>query len=394
MRRIVIVFIVTLVAAGIPLVGHTLEPPEHSRPSPPSSKNSPLGDLAQQVDHWIAELGGATFQRREVAVVALVKLGAPALPGLQAARESGDREIRLRATAIYLRILQRDYQHRIALFEAGNTEAAAISSWQRFAEQFGDTDANRTLFALMLRSSPELMLILEGQRERLPKAIAAWLDKANRSGAVFGSPSFSVGSMAALAFCSLQASENLSNVNAKVFATVRYHAKIRMEASEGQHAITLKKMLATLVSREDRDLVAALRCCLLFELKDVGLKKAGEVLRQGAPFKGVVVEAMLVSGQFGGEAEKKVLEGYLNNPDRYAVFSQNKKTFTTTVGDVALAVLWTMYDIDPTEKGFADGVQSEVIGINAHLAGFSSEDQRQKAQETWKLFRQQGIKRP
>jgi hypothetical protein len=35
-----------------------------------------------------------------------------------------------------------------------------------------------------------------------------------------------------------------------------------------------------------------------------------------------------------------------------------------------------------------------VIGINAHLAGFSSEDQRQKAQETWKLFRQQGIKRP
>ncbi|MFP6673914.1 MAG: hypothetical protein VB878_02445 [Pirellulaceae bacterium] len=392
MRRIVIVLLVTGLMAEFPLVGQDLDPPAPTRQSPAQVDQGRQGTLSEQLDHWIAELGAATFQRREAAVVALVEVGSPALPRLQLARESGDREVRSRAIAIYLRILQQDYQNRISMFEAGNTEAAAISSWGRFATQFGDTKANRVLFVLMLRSSPELMLFLEGDRERLAKAIGGWINKANRSGTVFGSPTFSVGSMAALSFCSLKAPENLSNVNTKIFATIRYNAKIRTEATTGQHAGTLKKMLACLVAQEDRELVAALRCCMLFDLKQVGLEKAseilaGEILGPGGNSKSVLVEALLVGGQFGSEPEKKVLERFLGAPDRYAVFSLNKKTFTTTVGDVALAVLWTMHGIDPTEKGFADGVQSQLTGINAHLAGFASEEERQNARQAWIAFR-------
>lgn len=344
-------------------------------------------EAASQVDYWVSELGAPTFQRREAAVTKLLEIGAPALSALHDARTAKDRETRRRSRTIYLTILRQDYQRRISLFESGDTKEAAISSWSEFSKRFGGQDANRQLFAVMLRSTPELMIQLEGERKDIPAAVQEWIKKVDRSGAVFGSPNLTVGNVTALAFCSLVSEENLSHANIKVFSTTRYSAKIRSEVLEGHHSPTLKKILSELVHREDVEYAAALRCCLLFELREPGLKKAKGMLGDKRQGTSTTIEAMLVIARYGGDDEQLLLERLVDSPDRYAVFTHQGKTIQTNIGDVALALLWIMQDIDPTTRGFTKGINSTVNVINPHLAGFSSDKEREEAVKVWKAYR-------
>lgn len=369
-----------------PVVGQEQEAPGPT-PAQEDKANSAAEISSKQLKHWVAELGAPTFQRREAAVAKLLEIGAPSLLELQTARDAKDRETRHRARAIYLKILRQDYQRRISMFESGETSSAEISSWVEFSKKFGDQDANRELFATMLRSTPELMIQLEGDRKNLPKAVNDWIRQVDRSGNVFGSPVLTVGNIAALAYCSLASEENLSQANIKVFSTSRYTAKIRSEVSEGRHSATLKNILAELVGREDNEYAAALRCCLLFDLKEVGLKKARALLGNKPQGTSVTVEAMLVVARFGGDEEKKLLDGLVSRPDRYAVFTHQRKTIQSNVGDVALALLWTMEDIDPSTRGFVKGILNEANVINPHLAGFSSDEERDEAVKVWSVYK-------
>lgn len=385
-----------LVASVLRVGSATAQAP--SAPPNPLPPSAPPNDTAEGsatnvidpkvVDHWVKELGAPTFQRREQAVGELLSIGAPALKQLQSVRDSKDSEVRRRGRAVYLQILRKDYQRRITIFETGKTDDAAITSWQEFSRRFGDGAEQRALFAAMLRSTPELMIQLEGETRQLKKAIDQWIEQVDRGGPVFGSPNLNVGNITALAFCSLLAENNHSRANIKVFSTATYNARIRSEILSGKHADVLKAVLEQLVEREDVEMAAALRCCLLFGLEKPGLAKATEILQAKQPQKSnVMVESMMVLGRFGGEQEEAVLQRMVPNATRYTIFSHQGRTIQTNLGDVALALLWTMHDIKPSEKGFSQGIENDVNVINPHLAGFSTEQERAEAVQTWNDFR-------
>jgi hypothetical protein len=343
--------------------------------------------LDERVRQLIVDLGDPKFQRREAAGAELLRIGSPALLRLHRAREGADPEVRQRSDALYLRVVRQDYQARISLFEDGKIAEAGISTWGVFAERFGDSPVNRKLFANMLRASPELMIQLEGGRQQLPKMLAEWLKKENMSGSVFGSPRFSVGSVSALAFCGIESPVSDSSVNAVVFSTFRHDPRIGQAAKESQHAPTMQKLLVALVGREERATAAALVCCFDFGFRDTGLAKASAVMKKADAQTDVVVAAMLVFARFGAQPERQRLEAFIDDNTPFGAFRYQDERISTTLGDIALALVWKMHQQDPAEMGFNKDVNNDANIINVQLAGFVTEENRLAAHAKWDVFR-------
>jgi hypothetical protein len=77
------------------------KPSAAARPAPPASQ--PAVD-PKIVSELIAQLGDEDFKKRAAAAEALLRIGAPAVPALEAAKASGDAEVAARAAGLAQRI--------------------------------------------------------------------------------------------------------------------------------------------------------------------------------------------------------------------------------------------------------------------------------------------------
>ena len=129
--------------------------------SPPASPNTvdQAKRQAAATDALIEQLGSDRFAIREHATEQLIMLGLPAIPQLERASHSEDREIRQRSQMVLAVVRELDFFHRLKSFEqdADGSKSYGLPGWERFRELAGNTTASRTLFAQMQKAERELL---------------------------------------------------------------------------------------------------------------------------------------------------------------------------------------------------------------------------------------------
>jgi hypothetical protein len=128
-------------------------PPTKAEPS----KVQPTSDLQSEV--LIRELGSPSYEGREKASEALLRLGIAARPDLELALNSNDAEVRYRARKILTKVLADDLAKRIEAFirDVDGKQKLTLPGWESFSKQFGTDNPARELFVEMIRDEGPLV---------------------------------------------------------------------------------------------------------------------------------------------------------------------------------------------------------------------------------------------
>ncbi len=124
---------------------------------------------SQQPDVLIRELGSPTYEEREKASEALLRLGIAARPDLELALNSNDAEVRYRARKILAKVLADDLAKRIEAFirDVDGKQKLTLPGWETFSKQFGTDKPARELFVEMIRDEGPLVEAIQAGDPKL-----------------------------------------------------------------------------------------------------------------------------------------------------------------------------------------------------------------------------------
>ena len=133
--------------------------------------------FAQAVDSdlpaLVQQLSSKKFALRQNAMAELIQRGAEAIPELELALKSDNRELRFRAQRVLNSVEQNAYQLKLEAFMQNGNAAIKLPGWDAFRAIADSNSEARRLFVLMCRAEPDIMRNLD----RPPSAISNQIAK-------------------------------------------------------------------------------------------------------------------------------------------------------------------------------------------------------------------------
>ena len=342
-----------------------------------SSRATAAAELLARDDRiarWIAQLGADQFAARERATANLMELGPDAVPLLrQVADETGDLEVRLRASEIAEQLTQGDFEARVAAFLAG--DEVGFEGWSVARAILGDSPSVREVFVEMLRTHPTLVAALEGTPRDRAVAMEEVVTRVQQGRMNEGRRPTRADALALL----LPANDE--NVPVSRLAEEVILGVLKFEASNQlQRDAQLSRPFTALVggwfqrtSLDNRQEVLWL--AMQWDLAEI-LPLAVQTLTQ-ANDAGTLALAMQVIARFGDETHTAAVVPFLDDsrPASERGFTRREAT-RTELGDVAMATISLLNDIPIGEVGFPPAATHETFGFIVEDLGFPVTDEK------------------
>ncbi len=121
-------------------------------------------NLQQRLDGLISELGAQSFAKREGATTALITMGEPAVPTLNAALKHSSNEVRERAARILSKIEDSVFRRLSDEFlrDPDLSNSHSLPGWQAFLHLVGPVRSGKPLLLAMAKKQRDLARALDG----------------------------------------------------------------------------------------------------------------------------------------------------------------------------------------------------------------------------------------
>lgn len=361
---------------------------------PPDSVALPSADPEPPATHreLVQRLGDASFFTRERAAEELESLGVAGKAALVEALNDPDFEIRWRARQILSRVLQDEFEARLAAFVAdvGGKQQLVLPGWRRFQDLVGDDRDTRRMFAQMTRAEGELLAAYEQQSPQLPELLSArtaWL-QLNCTGGNSATRSVSPASVATVLLLGLDdAAQDESPSMSPLYQLLSQDAT-KQSITAGAHASILRILLNKWVtSASGTGSTYGMMLALKYDLKETGLAQATKTIDEGTTSSSALHYAVIAVGRFGGDEHIPLVRPLLDNKTvchRWSNQALKKDgTINVEVRDAALVVLLRLQGKDPSQYGFNLLRENAETLYYVYTFGFINDEQREAAHAKW-----------
>jgi hypothetical protein len=374
--------------------------------------------LPRAVD-LLASLGDDNYVVRRNAEQALLSRGEAVRSMLLSAVDTHvDPEVRQRSRQLVAAldsIRARQYREaleaRLTAFVEGELPQAsdeAFPGWKAFRESIGGDRTARELFAQMHRSEPELLSQLAGDPREFSRSLSARLLKITQSLShplPYYRTAITPGRAAALFFAATRADVELDTKTASQLYSMASQQTIRPALAESGGDPMFRKVVGRWVALDQKgDRNLAYYKVLLATQHDLkeGREAGLNLLRddKAAATSYQYLQALLAVARFGTEKDVEVVEPLLKNNTvcQTTTMSVNnvRRTYTTQVRDVALAVLVHLTGQDHRAYGF-DRLQKNPRTVFAsHTLGFEKDNDkgREEGLAKWQRWKAGRSKQP
>jgi HEAT repeat protein len=351
----------------------------------------------QTVQQLVEQLAEASFAVRQRTARRLEELGPIVKPALVAALQHPDAEVRHRARRILTRVLEVDFDNRVAAFAADKTGTVEdLPGWKLFKSIAGDHQPARQLYIQAIRAEPLLMEALEQGGTYASRTVTMRAKNLfeqrlrNRTyrRTLPGNTRFAA-SVTALLIAISDTELDLDDRTATSIFQMMQHSGLVQQLNGNSQQEPLRDLVGVLIKRTADTSLAyqSLWISMQYNLAE-GLIPAAAIIRRGERQPYVLQDAMLAIGKLGSKEHIELLTPLLANDTSLGnQFNRKvKKSFQPQVRDVALAVIIHLSGEKPQDYGFTAIQEDAVRLFRSNTMGFASDEQRQAAHKKWQQW--------
>lgn len=357
----------------------------------PENKREAAQTVAEEarISTLIEQLGEPSFDVREQASRALVKVGPPARPALLEASESPNLEIRYRARSVLRVVEKQRHEARLQSFLKNRERPDnVLPGWKRYRETVGDDDASRKFFVGMQRAERDLFTALEKQDPDLDEAFLRRCSEIQFRLTSLNRRFIEAERAAAMLFLAGDPEIEMDTATQTRVVSFCNYNEFASTIQSGARSGLAKRILSGWITRDDdadvQVLYQRIQLATRYGLSG-GLAPARQLLEKKNTDNRAQY-ALLAVGRFGGEAELPLVESMFDTTT--LLTRQTKPPYTCQIRDVALAVALHITKQDANKYGFARKLQKQGYYIfQLNSAGFGDDTKRKAAFEKYAKWR-------
>ena len=345
---------------------------------------------SELITKLVEQLGDGRFDTRERATRRLIEIGSVALPALQQASLSNDRETRARAARALRIVFRKDLQQRRTAFlrESDSDRDFGLAGWRKFRALVGDTSVNRALFIEMHRSESALIqAVQQGPAAARAALVQRYQQLARwKQGQRFQpeQTKLSLGTVVALLFAVTDDQVQLRDLEQEL-----PNYLFQQASGMGKYRAAVRRLLGHWVQGLEIDSVYPALYLSLFYAVPEGLVPAEKVLGEtkvpAAPRAGAVeaphryrlMFAIFVTARFGTRKHLDLLQPLLEDASRTPYGK-------VEIRDLALAALLHLSGENLVEFGFLRHRPNPTFVFEPNRLLFESPEARAKAIQRWR----------
>ncbi len=329
----------------------------------------------------------------------LIQRGAEAIPELELALKSDNRELRFRAQRVLNSVEQNAYQLKLEEFMQNGNAAIKLPGWDAFRAIADSNSEARRLFVLMCRAEPDIMRNLDRPPSAISNQIAKRCRDLQQVFRTYKRDSIKLGTVATLLFVggiegiriddtSIKTIYSVCNYNAfrdemytrQSNSTIRYTSTPRSEILRNLFAIWMKH-------GQSWDAQMAFNLAMQYNIRQC-LPRALEIVHNnGAPCH-VAQIALVAVVRFGEKEHILDLESRIEDKSFCGVAQRvGNKLHQTQLRDIALAGAFLLADKNPRSYGFDRISYTSSKQLNYSTVGFADEETRAVARKHWDELR-------
>ncbi len=351
----------------------------------------------------VRQLGDESYTQRERTAQRLRDMGLRAKPALIASLKADDLEVRLGAHRILVQIMQSDFERRITAFLSGeNDSQMQLPGWARFAEELGDDEDNRRLYADMLRAENELLGAVDDGTAQLGKLLSERVQYLTSSNMIVNGSRQPITrpTLATVLFAgalaqkaretNAEAVQTVSLVTNRIYNMLNYTLQ-RESLLQGSYTAQLRKLLITWIDSLENanERYYALQLALRYDLSEVGRQIAVKALEEPGMNMNTIPYAAFILARFGTKEDAQYLQPHLREDKVFHTWSNTalkKEPIRIQVRDAVLAMIIHLHGEDPADFGFKLLQPDEITIYRVYTMGFLEDAERDAAQAKWKAF--------
>jgi len=311
----------------------------------------------------------------------------PAIPQLERASRSEDREIRQRSLMVLSVVQELDFLHRLKSFEqdADGENSYGLPGWQRFRNLVGNNTAARTLFVQMQKAERELLVAESQTVEDAGQILERRCQRLRLSIKIFRTR-HELPPIAAALFVATNPDIPLDiSTNSSLFILCQ-QLSFERGINSNVHRSVLRNLLAAWILREDavpaRDL---LTMALHYNIAQ-SLPRARLVAKQPEDFDLYDLRfAIMCLAKFGGIDDVARLEAHMGDKRVISRYANNNMTYTVEMRDLVLAALLKLTEKEPSAFGYGRLRFQEPLVFDSRTLGFVRDVSRQVAIAKWRM---------
>ena len=359
--------------------------------------------FAQAVDSdlsaLIQQLSSKKFALRQNAMAELIQRGAEAIPELELALKSDNRELRFRAQRVLNSVEQNAYQLKLEAFMQNGNAAIKLPGWDAFRAIADSNSEARRLFVLMCRAEPDIMRNLDRPPSAISNQIAKRCRDLQQIFRTYKRDSIKLGTVATLLFVggiegiriddtSIKTIYSVCNYNAfrnemytrQSNSTIRYTSDPRSEILRQIFAIWMKH-------GQSWDAQMAFNLAMQYNIRQC-LPRALEIVHDEATPCHVAQIALVAVVRFGEKKHILDLESRIDDKSFCGVAQKiGNKLHQTQLRDIALAGAFLLADKNPRDYGFDRASYTTSKQLNYSTVGFADDETRGAARKQWDELR-------
>lgn len=345
-------------------------------------------EKSKQIHLLVEQLGDLQFAVRERATEQLLKIGLEALPELEEASESIDREVRYRAQRILSLVRREEFKQRLESFLNDYREDAQydLPGWKLYRESLGDDSAARALFVEMQKAERGLLEAFERSPKSAGETLANRAQELQQSMRLYGAR-LSLGAVSAMLFVAGEIEVNVPMQVHSYLSSYCHQPAFRDALNAGARKPLLRKILGNWIRRgEGWNAYQMLMLALQYDIHE-GLIPAKNLLENKQNRGSIRQYALLTLAKFGDKSHIALVEDNLADNTRCMTRRVNNKTYEVQVRDVALVCAIELAGQDHKKFGFDQLQRTDPYVFNLATLGFQSDKERQASLDRWKEFK-------
>ncbi|HJN13463.1 MAG TPA: hypothetical protein QF564_32610 [Pirellulaceae bacterium] len=350
---------------------------------------SQANQQAENTVRLIEQLASDRFAVRERATEQLIMLGLPAIPQLERALRSENREVRHRSQLVLLVVHELDFHHRLKSFEedADGDKSYGLPGWERFRDLAGNTTTSRALFVQMQKAERELLGAESQAAEDAVQILERRCQRLHNSVQIFATR-HELPPIAAVLFVATNQDIPLHrSTNTSLMILCQQNA-FENGINSKMHQSILRNLLAAWILRKDA--VPAHELMLLALQHNIVqvLPRARLLAKQPAqvdPYDRYY--SVLCLAKFGGIDDVARLEAILADEKVTSRYRLNNMTYTVEMRDLVLAALLKLTEREPSAFGYSRLRLQEPLVFDTQSLGFVNDEDRQVAIAKWRIYR-------
>ena len=347
----------------------------------------------------VQDLASRKFSTRQNAMAKLIELGSDVVPELEAAMETGNRELRFRAQRVLNAVEQNAYQLKLEAFMQAGENAPTLPGWSQFQEITGGSSTSRRLFVLMCRSEPDLMRNLERQLPVISNMITKRCKELQQVFRTYKRDSITLGTVAALLYAGGMQGIKVDDTSVKtIYSVCNYDAfrnEMYIRKSNGTseyrrspRSNILRELFAVWMRHgQSWDAQMAFNLAMQYDIRQC-LPRAISLIRAKNTPCHVAQIALVAVTRFGTLENIIDLETRLDDKGFCGIQQRvGQKLHQTQLRDIALAGSLLLADQNPREFGFPRISYTNQKQISYATVGFADEMERANARKKYDVFR-------